>query len=478
MELLTIKECFIFNTKLKSPLEKPTDDEVQDAKLLYYYPENTEPLVKRSNMGIIEGTTAFMKEFEKTKTNFLLSELNKIYFLANNYEEDFNICFILVKNNPSPTIFNRYESIETKKKWLKLIIDNFYNTFVLFHNTLTNFFISKEKPEINVPLTEEKYNIFKDFLLNYIEYMSTLRFPLIENLQYFPMSTNMQASLLLSIQRLQEKIPDLKMSAIVYKGKIIHNQLPFDVISLLYNIFYYSYEGLPKYENFGEPPYEVMQNVALKPDLKMDNEKLFSQKSSPFRKVFNFDKSKNDFLIGIKEISLNNINVFIPNIYVKELDKEYRLLAYYYHEMIIFLFIDKKFNVVNQLPKIKKIHKWIDKFFQDNLNFLEKMSKGLIAENSLFCYTNNANKSIRLSGFLNKKSQIDEKLFDILKKSLFINENNNMSGLTKLRGYYVYYIKSMGRKIILFFKDSLTLPQLTQEINKVNHDNFQFIFLD
>ena len=327
MDILEIKEFFIFNTKLKSPLEKPSDDDVQDAKLLYYYPENTEILVKRSNMGIIEGTTAFMKEFEKSNSNFLLAELNKVFFIANNYEEDFTICFILRKKSINPTIFNRYENIETKKKWLKLFLDNFYNTFILFHNNLSEFFLSKEKPEINVPLSEEKYNILKDYLVNYMEHMSTMRYPLIDNLQYFPMSTNMQASILLSIQRIQEKIPDLKMSAIVYKGKIIHNQLPFNVISLLYNIFYNSYESTPKFENFGEPPYEVMQNIALKPDLKINDEKLFSQKSSPFRKVFNLGESKTDFLIGIKEISLNNFNVFIPNIYIKELDKEFRLFA-------------------------------------------------------------------------------------------------------------------------------------------------------
>ena len=478
MDLVTIKEFFIFNTKLKSQLEKPNDDEAQDAKLLYYYPENTEALVKRSNMGIIEGTTAFMKEFEKSKTNFLLTELNKVFFLANNYEEDFNICFILVKKSPNPTIFNRYDSIETKKKWLKSLIDNFYNTFILFHNTLSNFFISKEKPNINVPLSEEKYNILKDFILNFIEYMGTMRYPLIDNLQYFPMSTNMQASLLLSIQRLQEKLPDMKMNAIIYKGKIIHNQLPFSTISLLYNIFYHAYECTPKYENFGEPPYEVMQNISLKPDLKINDEKLFSLKSSPFRKVFRLGDSKSDFLIGIKEISLNNFNVFIPNLFIKELDKEYRFFAYYYHEMVIFLFIDKKFNVVNQIPKIKKISKWVDKFFRDNLNTLAKISKILITENSLFCYTNNANKSIRLCGFVNKKNQIDEKLFETLKKALFINENNNMTGLTKFKGYYIYYIKSLGRKIILFFKDNLNMAQLTQEINKVNNENFQFIFLD
>ena len=477
MDIVTIKEFFIFNTKLKSPLEKPSDDEVQDAKLLYYYPENTEPLVKRSNMGIIEGTTAFMKEFEKAKTNFLLTELNKVYFLADNYEEDFNICFILVKKNTNPTIFNRYESIETKKKWLKIIIDSFYETFILFHNTLSNFFISKEKPEINVPLSEEKYNILKDFIVNYIEFMNEMRYPLIHNLQYCPMSTNMQASILLSIQRLQEKLPDLKMSAITYKGKIIHNQLPFEVISLLYNIFFNSFDNSPKYENFGEPPYEVMQNIALKPDLKINDEKLFSLKSSPFRKVFKLGDSKNDFLIGIKEISLNNFNVFIPNLYISELKTEFRLFVYYYHEMVIFLLIDKKFNVVNQIPKIKKIPKWIEKFFRDNLSFLSKASKIPISEYNLFCYTNNANKSIRLSGFL-KKNQIDEKLFETLKRVLFNNENNNMCGLTKFKGHYIYYVKSMGRKIAAFFKDNLTMQQLSQEINKLNSQNFNFIFLD
>ena len=140
MDTLEIREFFIFNTKLKSPLKKPSDDDVQDAKLLYYYPENTEILVKRSNMGIIEGTTAFMKEFEKSYSNFLLAELNKVFFLANNYEEDFTICFILHKKSINPSLFNRFENIETKKKWLKLFLDNFYRTFILFHNKLENFF--------------------------------------------------------------------------------------------------------------------------------------------------------------------------------------------------------------------------------------------------------------------------------------------------------------------------------------------------
>ena len=476
MDLLEIKECFIFNTKLKSPLKKPSDDDIQDAKLLYYYPENTEILVKRSNMGIIEGTTAFMKEFEKSNSNFLLAELNKVFFLANNYEEDFTICFILRKKSINPSLFVRFESIETKKKWMKIIIDNFYKTFILFHNKLYDFFISKENPEINTPLSAEKLNILNDFILNYIKYMENMKYPLIENLQYFPMSTNSQASLILSIQRLYEKIPDIKMCFITYMGKIIYNQLPFSDISLLYNIFFNTYLNSPKFFEFGTPPYESLPNVALKQDIKIDEEKLFSLKASPFRKVFNLNGAKSDFLIGIKDMNINSYKVFIPNIYIKELNNEFRLLVYFYYDAVLFLFIDKKFDVIRNINKIKKIPHWIDKFFKDNVTMLSKTIKSFNNDNHIFCYINKANRSLRLSGMI-KKNQIDEKLFEIVKRALFNNENNDMNSLTKFKGYYVYYIRSMGRKIIMLFKDNLTMTQLINEINKVNKENFLYIFL-
>ena len=91
MDSLKIRELFIFNTKLKSPKKKPSDDEAQDAKLLYYYPDNTEVLVKRSNIGIIEGTLSFLQAFENVDSNFLLTELNKTFFIADGYEDGFII---------------------------------------------------------------------------------------------------------------------------------------------------------------------------------------------------------------------------------------------------------------------------------------------------------------------------------------------------------------------------------------------------
>ena len=252
--------------------------------------------------------------------------------------------------------------------------------------------------------------------------------------------------------------------------------MPFNDISLIYNIFFNSYLGSPKFFEFSSPPFETLPNVALKQEIKIDEEKLFSSKASPFRKVFNLIGSKSDFLIGIKDMNINSYKVFIPNIYIKELDKEFRLLVYFYYDMLIFLFVDKKFNVIRNIDKIKKVSHWVDKFFKDNLNLLTKTPK-MINENHIFCYTNRANRSIRLCNVL-KKNQIDEKIFEIIKRAFFNSENNDMNSLTKFKGYYVYYIKSIGRKIIMLFKDNLTMTQLVNEINKVNRDNFFFIFLN
>ena len=246
-----IRELFIFNTKLISPKKKPSDDEAQDAKLLYYYPEDTEVLVKRSNIGIIEGTLSFLQAFENVDSNFLLTELNKTYFIADGYEDGFMVGFILDKENIKT--FNKYENLDTKKKWFKELLDNFYDSFVLFHNKFYEFFLDKETPFVNKGMSKEKLFILNDFIMNYFAFIENMKLPIINNLQYFTMNPNLESELLLAVQRLKEKIPNLKMTSIIYKGKLVHNQLPFNVIGILYNIFFSSYDCTPKYPKFKNP---------------------------------------------------------------------------------------------------------------------------------------------------------------------------------------------------------------------------------
>ena len=531
-----IRELFIFNTKLKSPKKKPSDDEAQDAKLLYYYPENTEVLVKRSNIGIIEGTLSFMQAFENVNSNFLLTELNKTYFIAEGYEEDFMVGFILDKENIKS--FNKYENIDTKKKWFKDLLDNFYESFTLFHNKFYEFFLDKENPYVNNGLSKEKLFMLNDFIQNYFVFIENMKLPILNNIQYFSMSTNLESELLLGVQRLIEKIPNLKMTSIIYKGRLVHNQMPFNVISTLYNIFFSSYECTPKYTKFENPTFkqfvdnnektpeqndpnktdkenkdtknnnkeeeikeekkeeikeekkeeakeeneikEVNEIKEEKEEQKEQKENTEDLKPSPYRKVLNIKNVKNQFLTGILiDPSEHNYNIFIPKIYIRELNfEEYSMIIYLTQGIIFFLFFDKDFIIENEGEQITKIPMRINKYFKAQYENITRLDKP-INDTNIFCYKNSNNKSIKFSGFIKKNSNaFDWKLFESLQKAFFINGDTEMTSIAKYRGFYTYYINTIGQEILMMFKDNLTLTQLKQEIEKIKKIYFGHLFLN
>jgi len=561
-----IRELFIFNTKLKSPKKKPSDDEAQDAKLLYYYPEDTEVLVKRSNIGIIEGTLSFLQAFENVDSNFLLTELNKTYFIADGYEDGFMVGFILDKENTKT--FNKYENLDTKKKWFKELLDNFYDSFVLFHNRFYEFFLDKENPFVNNGMSKEKLFILNDFVMNYFAFIENMKLPIINNLQYFTMNTNLESELLLAVQRLKEKIPNLKMTSIIYKGKLVHNQLPFNVIGILYNIFFSSYECTAKYPKFKNPIFkqhiiennekvsekniinkensetkdnkEIKENKddkeeiknteekkeeenktkedkkeeneikeekmeeseekkedneineekkeegEIKEENKEDNEIKEEKKEkaidefSPYRKIFNLKKVPNQFLTGVLIDSFeNNYNFFIPKIYIKELNfEEYSMIIYLAKEILFFLFFDKDLIIEKQIDQISKIPMRINKYFGAQFENIFKLEKPTLDPN-IFCYKNENNKSIKFSGFLKKNSNVfDWKLFENLQKTFFINGDTEMTSITKCKGNYIYFINSIGQKLVMLFRDNLTLSQLKQEIEKIKKTQFGHLFLN
>ena len=586
---ISIDTIFIFNSTLKSPKKKPSDDEVQDAKLLYYYcPRDEEILIKRSNLGIIEGTMSFMESFEKTNEKFLFTELNNFYFIANSYENDFIICFITKKNSN----FTPYENIDTKKNWLKSFLDNFYNLFTLYHNSLSDFFLNKENPEISFPLSDNKNNIMKDFIVNYLLYLKDIKIAFIDKMQFLKVSNNIQANILFSIQRIKETIPNIKLITALYKGKIIYNDLPFESFSLFYNIFFFINNANPKL-NLNIPSFDDEKNslilerninkindlekkneinkkeedkneVNIKEEVKKEEDKKeefkngedkkeedknklnikeedknevnkkeedknevnkkeedknevnkkeedkknrekftynineiksssknqspikdknkdinniknidnFSKNKSPFRKAFQINQG---FLIGRNEKKTQEI--FFPKIYIKKLEqKEYKLLIYYFFGITIFMFFDIN-TEINSIPTNNDIKKLNVKLFTNEIiTELEKCHKIKKSENSNInvYYNNYMNKNIIFSGFFNKKNK--DKIF-FLEKTLFINNNVNLNSLTHFKGYYIYHLNSIGRNLTLIINDSITINQITKEIEKIKKE-YDFAFLE
>ena len=380
--------------------------------------------------------------------------------------------------------------------------------------------------------------------MNYFSFIDNMKLPIINNLQYFTMTTYLESELLLAVQRLKEKFPNLKMTSIIYKGKLVHNQLPFNVIAILYNIFFSSYECSSKYNKFKnisfkqnfsensenssennqdnkdkekkeikkekeeikenkdeikeEKKEEIKENnneikEEKKEEIKENKDKIKEEKKeeikeenrdeikvSPYRKILNIKNVPNQFLTGVLIDSIDNsYNFFIPKIYIKELNfEEYSMIIYLAKGILFFLFFDKDLIIEQQIEKISKIPMRINKYFGAQFENIFKLDKPIL-DNNIFCYKNENNKSIKFSGFIKKNNNaFDWKLFEQLQKAFFINSDTEMTSITKSKGYYTYFINSIGQEVVLIFKDNLTLTQLKQEIEKIKKIYFGNLFLN
>jgi flagellar biosynthesis GTPase FlhF len=501
-----------------------------------------------------------MQAFEKVDSNFLLTELDKTLFIAEGYEENFMVGLILDKENVKT--FNKYENLDTKKKWFKELLDNFYNTFVLFHNKFYEFFLDKENPYVNNGLKKEKLFMLNDFIMNYFTFIENMKLPILNNLQYFTMNINLESELLLAVQRLTEKIPNLKMTSIIYKGKLVHNQLPFSAISILYNIFFSAYECTNKYTKFNNPVLkqhfienlennndsknenninkndkkeekkeekkietkeenkeekkeeqkeetkdeikeekkeqneiiiekekteendikeENKEENEIKEENKTEGEKQENFEPSPYRKILNIKSVKNQFLTGvlIDPTEPNHYDIFIPKIYIKELDfEEYSMIIYLTQGILFFLFFDKDFIIENQIEHITKIPTRITKYFRAQFDNIIKLDRPNLDPN-IFCYKNENNKCLKFSGFIKKNlNTFDWKLFESIQKAFFINGDTDMTSIAKIKGFYVYFMNNIGQEIVMLLKDNLTLTQLKQEIEKMKKNYFGNLFLN
>jgi hypothetical protein len=297
-----------------------------------------------------------------------------------------------------------------------------------------------------------------------------MKMPFINNLKYFPMSNYLQCDILLNVQKLNEKIKEINMTSILYKGTIIHNQLPFETISLLFNLFYNIFETKPKFTTFNKPPCENLQSFDNNNNEKI--KKFYSSSSSPFRKVFALDIKNPEcqgFLIGISDN-----NIFIPDIFIPCLNASFKFICYYYNGLIFFFMLDEIKNIFFY----KDFNVYIPKYFNEILNNLNELNKNTYNETSTYAYINSANHSIKFSNFLNKKNKtLEPDKLKMIVKNLFLNNDVKMSSITKFKGNYIYFINSMGRKVCIIYGDGMNLTQVKSEIQKLKKEEFEFVFL-
>lgn len=60
---VSLQMVMVYNPKLEPPNKKPSEEDIQDAKLIYYYPDKTAIEEKRNHVGLAEGNFQFWNSF-------------------------------------------------------------------------------------------------------------------------------------------------------------------------------------------------------------------------------------------------------------------------------------------------------------------------------------------------------------------------------------------------------------------------------
>ena len=475
MEKLSFKTCFIFNPNLKPNKKKPTDEEKQDAKLLIYYPSCDEILMKRSNMGLIEGTIQFnhsfndlekMKKSEKfnNKNEFLLTELNSTFYYTQRFENNYYISIIVEKKSKS---LNLNENSNHRASIFKEILNNFYNYFYLFHGSFDNIFFpnGKDIRDNEIEYTNIK-TTFSDFITCYFDFIGDFdskqyQSPILDGILYNVIPTYHE--LLFSSLRVNEKFNEVKAISLVYNGFLIHNEIDIETMSLLYNMFFNNLNGDDLLDKFRYP--NIKDEKKKKSEIKyMD--------CSPFLKAFrkNKENEHNNYLIGCD--LLNKNAVFMPFLYLKNGTK-IKYMIYHINNLYIFLFFDENYEI-KEKEKFEQMAVYIDICFTEilkdlKINFIDKIKEA--KKDFDFVYYNKENKSLKLSYifYVKNKNELDKTKIYILEKiKELILSNRIKKSVTKFDGQYLYYFEHFQKNIAIIIKENKSIDEVkVKYLNKL-----------
>ena len=472
MDNYVINSLFIFDATLKAEKSKPSDEEAQDAKLLFYFPSSEDIMIKRSNMGVIEGSMGLFNSFGKSDNQFILVELNKHTFIANVFEDNKTVVMILEKNEE----FCYNSSSTTNKIFMKIFLRYFYDVLVFFHGPLSSlFFPQGEDIKKNVRGFRALTSKIKDFFDSFKMFVQEIKFPFNDNILYFPLNELTHVQLILSNQRLVEKLDSIKYTSLIYKGFILHNEIPMNSISIIYNYMHSNFDSKLKISKFNRPPYKVLQTINSE-----NIEEETEQSVSDYRRCFEL-VSASCYITGIQKLNINNYHVFIPKVYFAETNEYLNMLIYYHKGLVLFLFLEENFNPREKVSNLIKLEKWVKKYYKEEVELLEKLylQKQSKVDIHNYAYISNANKSIKLSSLLfAKKNKTSEKermghFLEVIK----LNFEKERETLTKIKGFYVYWIQTLDRKILILLPESLNISVVKDTLEDIKKDIFDFIFI-
>ncbi len=508
---MNLTSVYILNPALKPNKHHPIEEDYQDAKLLFYYPETIQLNDKRSHVGISEGVVQFFSLFAETKGYMVINSQNYTHVMKEVEPNHWLNMIFFHKELFDP----EEEDLEAKQRtkfpqiedsFYEAIISCSYELFCLFHGSFAKLFAEKSREDAHLLLT--------DFFLRYAsEFINTPAldfFPWNFNgFCYCPIDKKIFLRTQLYLNRIKEKFPFVKHTMLLYYNYMIFHDLPVHFAKLLHSYItgvtekrartrpkILSYDTScvagAKAKKEGEKalrPTAGLGSSAAATAEKAETVQIGVEPLSPAFKIFPFDGAdKNGFLVG-PAVGLpgQDTYVFMPRVYIGE--ERYRMMILYMVGLMTVLLIDDKDEICADNKLLTKLNMHVKRKAQDlctkSLTTAVKMTEEL-PETHVYYYFNYVNNAVRLSPMMSNEllrkldvAVVLNNMHDSLtlkSRGMLAKEESTMCAY-KMNAYWIVMFKILDREICVLFPVSVPMERIEEERNRFRELYFGSIFV-
>lgn len=297
---------FIFDPELAPESPKPSEEEVADAKILYYSPSSASVEEKRSQVGLLEGIIAFAAMFqgeESVRSNGPLRSLRTKQLAFSILEVEPHTWMVLVMRHAQVSPEGSrgsaepvYDEERPSDSTLQAILKNCHSILRLLHGEIQSFVRSKSLDKLS--------DLLEDFIPAFLETVDTTDMGIFQELdgfRYGPVERNTCVTIHCFLDKLQEQFPQIRHSALLYNAHLIYSSCSLDDLVVLYG-YLVSFNGAVSNLKLNRVPFGRLTTAASQP----------GGGSSSFGRAFLLS-DEDDYLLGSARGS-----VFVPTVHLLE----------------------------------------------------------------------------------------------------------------------------------------------------------------
>lgn len=384
---------FIFNPELRPDESggRPSEEEISDAKIIYYSPSYASAEEKRSQVGLLEGLIAFTKEFSGDKGGPLKTVRTK-QLAFSILECEPSIWMVLVMRHPTSQrevvkgqMETKFDEEQLDDNTLHAVLSNCYSVFRLLHGEIQSF--------IKEHSMQKLFDLLEDFIPAFIETIDAGDlgiFHEIDGFHYGPVERNTCVSIHCFLNRLQEQFPAIRHAALLYNAHLIYSGFSLTDMKVLYS-YLVSFNGSVSNMKLNKVPFGRIPTAASQP----------GGGSSSFGRAFLLADDE-DYLFGLSNKSSHPASLFVPTVYLTE-GGPGKLVALIYHGIMLILIFESDSQLDTKI--LEQVRTACTKASNDGLSLAElhpliSSQYSHVMEHDdeyRFVYYNHANHALRLS---------------------------------------------------------------------------------